>query len=71
MSFLLVIKILPTVPEALEFIGVEVVMKDGSVIQLSPAGAVIGSFRFKFYAPIVLGEMDYVRIPDGVVLPVN
>ena len=58
-------------PEALEFIGVEVVMKDGSVFQLNPAGAVIGSFRFKFYAPIVLGEMDYVRIPDGVVLPVN
>ena len=55
-------------PEALEFIGVEVVMKDGSVIQLSPAGAVVGSFRFKFYAPIVLGEVDYVKIPIGVVL---
>ena len=58
-------------PEALEFIGAEVVMKDGSVVQLNPASGFVGSCSFKFYVPIVLGDVDYVRIPGGVVLPVN
>ena len=61
-------------PEALDFIGTEAVMKDGSVIALSPgSGAIstagIGSFTFRFDAPIALDEVDYILLPGDIIIP--
>ena len=70
-------------PEALNFYGVELVMRDGSVVGLFPSDAAAGTmpgggtsgyFKFKVDMSgtiVVLDEVDYVRFPGDVVLPMG
>ena len=55
-------------PEALDIFGIQIIMKDGSTVDLSPNSAIVGVFTLKLDAPIVLDEVDYVLFPDGVIL---
>lgn len=62
--------------EALEFRGVEVVLKDGSIIYPSPSSGSVGgdgtgSFSLAFSAPIALEDVDFVRLPGGHCLSVQ
>lgn len=59
---------------ALEFVGTEIVMKDGTIIMLQPRSAAFnfdinqGYFTFTTDAPIILDDVDFIRLPDGVIL---
>jgi hypothetical protein len=55
-------------PEALEFMGILIVMNDGSSVELKPKSGKVGVFTLRLDAPIVLGEVDHVIFPDGVIL---
>jgi hypothetical protein len=59
------------IPEALDFKGILVVMKDGSAVELMPQSGSVGVFTLKLAAPIVLQEVDHVLLPDGLVLTVK
>lgn len=54
-----------------DFDPIFVVMKDGSETMLLPkSGSPIQS-KYHFAAPIILSDADYVRMPDGVKLPIS
>lgn len=61
-------------PEALDFFGLQVVMKDGSTAALAPrSGGVdsetgIGSAQFALDAPIALTDAAYITLPDGTAI---
>lgn len=48
-----------------DFDPIYVVMKDGSEIFMSPSSGHPGVMTFRFYAPIILDEVDYVLMPNG------
>ena len=56
-------------PEAIDFIGVQIIMKDGSAVELSPSDGQVGIFTFRLATPIILGDVDYVQFPEGILLP--
>ena len=56
-------------PEALDFKGVQIVMKDGSIMELMPQSGIVGVFTLSLAAPVVLGDVDYVQFPEGILLP--
>ena len=58
-------------PEALDFFGVLIIMKDGSSVELLPKSGSVGVFTLRLEAPIVLDEVDHILLPDGIVLPVR
>ena len=45
-------------------------MEDGSAVELLPKSGSIGVFTLRLEAPIVLGEVNHIMLPDGVALPV-
>lgn len=53
------------VPEALEF-EAEIVMKDGSTVPLQASGASGGNFSFRLNVPIVLDDIDYIRVGETI-----
>ena len=57
--------------EAIDFIGVQIIMKDGSAVELSPSDGQVGIFTFRLAAPIILTDVDYVQFPDGLMLTLN
>ena len=58
-------------PEALDFMGVLIIMKDGSSVELLPQSGSVGVFTLRLNAPIILDEVDHIIFPDGVTLPVT
>lgn len=45
------------------------VMKDGSMAPLNPASGAPDHLTFKFDAPIVVGDIDHILLPNGTSLP--
>jgi len=57
--------------EAIDLGVVKIVMKDGSIINTIPSGAVIGKSSFVFSAPVIINDVECITINDDVVVYVN
>jgi len=56
-------------PEALDIMDVQIIMKDGSVMELMPQSGIVGVFTLRLDAPVVLSDVDYVQIQESILLP--
>ena len=71
MSAEITYKYVESVHEAGDFDPIYVVMRDGSEIMLLPESGSPTRRTYTFAAPIILGDADYVLMPDGTKLPVK
>ena len=53
-----------------DFDPIYVIMKDGSEVMLVPSSGTPTHSKYHFAAPIILGDADHVRLPDGTKLTI-
>ena len=55
-------------PEAIDFKDVQIIMKNGSAVELLPTGGQVDTYTFRLAAPIILTDVDYIQFPEGILL---
>jgi len=55
------------VKEAIDFGKIQIVMKDGSVVNAYPRSAVSGSVSYVYDAPVLFSEVEHLIINDQII----